>query len=371
VAIGGGRGREGGPQAARARAHGEDRRVLYGGARPAPPPPRGLDGDRLAAALHVTNGDSAAGGLQAAGPAWRVLAWRDALHEGPVPAVPEAALRRRRAAVLGAADPAAQAALLGSLAARDATLARGRAGAYVLWFEADLYDQLQLVQVLARLGELGVPPTRITLVCVGEHLGFAHFGGLGELTPAQLHALPATAAAALSPAAVDLAARAWAAFRAPHPAGLGAIAAAPSPELRFVAEAFDRLSREYPSTRDGLSLTERRILAATAAGGSPAAAVFRQIWAREARPYLGDHFCWRILARLVRARTPLLELEAGSPDAPIAAATRLRRTAAGERVLRGEADHVALSGLDRWIGGVHLSGTTTRWRWDEGTESIV
>ncbi len=333
------------------------------------PPPRGPGGDRLAAALHVTNGDSAAGGLRAAGPAWRVLAWRDALHEGPVPDVPEAELRRRRAAVLGAADPAGPPALLRSLEERDDTLERGRAGDYVLWFEADLYDQLQLVQVLARLGGLGVPPVRITLVCIGEHLGFAHFGGLGELTPAQLHGLPATAATALSPAALAFAADAWAAFRAPHPAGLGAIAATPSPELRFVAEAFDRLSREYPSTRDGLSLTERRLLAATDAGGSAAGAVFRRVWAREARPYLGDSFCWRILARLVRARTPLLE--ADPADAPIAAATRLRRTAAGERVLRGEANHVALSGLDRWIGGVHLAGTTARWRWDEGTESLV
>jgi hypothetical protein len=332
-------------------------------------PPRAPDGDRLAAALHVTNGDSTAGGLRAAGPAWRVLSWRDALHEGPVPDVPEAELRRRRAAVLGDADPAGPAALLRSLEARDATLARGRAGDYVLWFEADLYDQLQLVQVLARLGGLGVPPARITLVCIGEHLGFAHFGGLGELTPAQLHGLPATAATALSPGALAFAGDAWAAFRAPHPAGLGAIAATPSPKLRFVAEAFDRLSREYPSTRDGLSLTERRLLAAPDAGGSSAGAVFRRVWAREARPYLGDDFCWRILARLVRAHTPLLE--AAPAGAPIAAATRLRRTAAGERVLRGEADHVALSGLDRWIGGVHLAGPTARWRWHEGTESIV
>ena len=53
------------------------------------------------------------------------------------------------------------------------------------------------------------------------------------------------------------------------------------------------------------------------------------------------------------------------------AATRLRLTAAGARVLRGEADHVALNGVDRWVGGVHLHGPEARWRWDEGTESVV
>jgi hypothetical protein len=39
-------------------------------------------------------------------------------------------------------------------------------------------------------------------------------------------------------------------------------------------------------------------------------------------------------------------------------------------VLRGEEDHAALNGVDRWVGGVHLAGREPRWRWDEGTESI-
>jgi hypothetical protein len=49
----------------------------------------------------------------------------------------------------------------------------------------------------------------------------------------------------------------------------------------------------------------------------------------------------------------------------------VRPTAAGRRVLGGDADHVAHSGIDRWIGGVHLAGPDSPWRWDEGTESIV
>jgi len=77
----------------------------------------------------------------------------------------------------------------------------------------------------------------------------------------------------------------------------------------------------------------------------------------------------RVVERLVGARTPVLQ--ADPPDAPIDASTRLRLTTAGHLVLRGEADHVAQSGIDRWIGGVHLAGDDARWRWDEGTESIV
>jgi hypothetical protein len=43
----------------------------------------------------------------------------------------------------------------------------------VLWFEADLYDQLQIAQILGALGELRVTPGRITLVCIGEYPGTA------------------------------------------------------------------------------------------------------------------------------------------------------------------------------------------------------
>src|SRR6266545_5259925 len=157
------------------------------------------------AALHVTNGDSAVAGLRASGLVRRVLPWRDVLHEGPVPDVPDPELRRVRAAALSDGDPAGPQGYLRWLGHRDHTLADNRDGEYVLWFEADLYDQLQLVQILARLDDLRVPPSRITLIRIGEHLGIAHFGGLGELQPSQLRGLPASAATPLSSAALELA----------------------------------------------------------------------------------------------------------------------------------------------------------------------
>jgi hypothetical protein len=319
-------------------------------------------------ALHVTNGDASVPGLLGAGVGGTIMAWRDVLHEGPVPDVPDAELRRIRAAFLvraGAADIGTEAAF----AERDQKLAHNRDGEYVLWFEADLYDQLQLVQILAQLRALDVPARRVTLICIGEHVGVARFGGLGELTSEQLGRLPATAATGLSPAALEQADRAWAALRAPDPVGLGAIAATRSPELRFLAEAFDRLSREYPSTRDGLSLTERRILAAVAAGAQSAGAAFVRAAGREARPFLGDTWCFDRMTRLVAAPTPLLETEPAAP--PVDRHTALRLSAAGRSVLAGEADHVALNGVDRWIGGVHIEGRAVRRRWNEGTESLT
>ena len=291
-------------------------------------------------ALHVTNGDSAAATPLETTLVERVLAWRDALHEGPVPPVADHELRRIRATFLADDVPADREPITRWLEERDFTLAENAEGEFVLWFEADLYDQLQLIQVLVGLGELGVDPERITLICIGEHLGIAHFGGLGD---------------------------AWTALRSENPRGLARIATTHHPELRFLAEAFDRLSREYPSAREGLSLTERRILAAVREGAPTAGAAFARLGAREARPFLGDRFCFLIIARLANARTPLLETEAPRVDA----STKLRLTAAGRRVLDGADDHIRLNGIDRWIGGVHLVGAEAHWQWNDGTEAIV
>jgi hypothetical protein len=319
--------------------------------------------------LHVTNGDVVVDLLRRAGLAGQALAWADVLHEGPVPdGLDDDGLRRVRAEFLAGADGVDPVPVRRRFEERDRALAANRDGRYELWFEADLYDQLQIAQILARLAELGVAPERVTLVCIGEHPGIAHFGGLGQLEPGQLPGLLG-AAAPLTAEALDLGAAAWAALRAPDPAGLGRVAASRSPELRFLGEAFDRLGREYPSTRDGLSLTERRILAATPADGAPAGEVFVRVGEREARPFLADLFCFRTMARLAGARVPLLELDPAGGQ--VDAGTRLALTAAGRRVLAGDADHVALNGIDRWVGGVHLRGPAARWRWDEGTESVT
>ncbi|MEV4284299.1 hypothetical protein AB0K40_02210 [Nonomuraea bangladeshensis] len=319
-------------------------------------------------ALHLSNGDAT--DVPGTGLARRVVYWRDVLHEGPVPEVAPAELRRVRADHLTACHGAEREATLRTFAERDQALEDNRDGAYVLWFEADLYDQLQIVEILARLAALGVPAGRVTLICIGEYPGIAQFGGLGQLTAEQLRELPGTGACArLTPAALELATRAWAAFRAPTPEGLAAIAAARLGELRFLGEAFDRLGREYPSTRDGLSLSERRVLAAVAAGAPDAGTAFVRAAAREPRPFMGDLTCFDRMERLARGPHPLLDLDPAA--GPVTRATRLRLTDTGARVLAGQADQVTLNGVDRWIGGVHLHGHQVAWRWNEATETVT
>jgi hypothetical protein len=57
-----------------------------------------------------------------------------------------------------------------------------------LWFEHDLYDQLQLLQLLDWFAARP-PQEKLSLLCIGAHPEMANFSGLGQLTPAQLAAL--------------------------------------------------------------------------------------------------------------------------------------------------------------------------------------
>ena len=171
--------------------------------------------------LHVTNGDSAAHRLRAAGIPGDVLPWRDLLHEGPVPeGLDEARLRVARAGFVAALGWADEARVLADLEARDERLAQALASGedIVLWFESDLYDLLQLVQILDR-----VAPARVRLVLAGEE----KFTGVSELSDHELQDLLARGqptrrarCPGVDRALVETARKMWAAFRAPDPTAL-------------------------------------------------------------------------------------------------------------------------------------------------------
>ena len=57
-------------------------------------------------------------------------------------------------------------------------------------------------------------------------------------------------------------------------------------------------------------------------------------------------------------------------DAHLFAGLRLRLTGPGERVLAGHADRVTLLGVDRWVGGTHVTPGTA-WRWDPAVQLLV
>src|SRR4030095_8846648 len=112
-----------------------------------------------------------------------------------------------------------------------------------------------------------------------------------------------------------------------------------------------------------------RRLAAVAAAAPAAGPPFVRAGARETRPYMGDITCFGRMDRMAQRPPPLLRLD--PPARPVKRTTGVRLTDTGARVLAGEADQIALNGIDRWIGGVHLQGHHVPWRWDDGTATLI
>jgi redox-sensitive transcriptional activator SoxR len=326
--------------------------------------------------LHITNGESAGNTLRQTTLGGAVVSWQDTLHEGPVPAGPRRELLRTRARFLSDCGWGSRQALLSSLERRDRQLREAvRAGVQVvLWFEHDLYDQLQLVDALALAQADGATPE---LIVVGSFPGKPSFAGLGELTAAELETLwPARKVAVVETLAA--ATEAWDAFRAPEPAALAAWAMRESAALPFLAPALRRLLEELPAPVDGLSRTERHALEAVAAGAPTPPAAFVAAQRLEDAPFLGDAWFYRALSAVGQGASRLVETDDGSPlplppplsDSRQFARLRLRLTGSGKRTLRGDADRVALLGVDRWIGGTHVT-TDSVWRWDASTLTLV
>jgi len=330
--------------------------------------------------LHVTNGSVALSRLHDLGVPGRIVPWDDVLHEGPVPAgLSHAALRRVRAEFL-AIDWGDAAEIERSLAARDAALAEATAGdEIVLWFEHDLYDQLHVLQVLAQLASIRPPRpgARVTAILADDYLA--------AQSDEQLAAWFA-ARRPLGPEQWDAAADAWTRFRAPEPTGLAGFAHPGAwPSLRTSVR---RHLQQFPSAHDGLSRTERQTLAAVAGSPLTVRETFRAAnHAVEQAIFMGDAGWWSHIHRLVVAAHPLIRVAGERPsgwhdpdwwrDEP--SAPRLELTESGRRVLAGELDHVALNGIDRWLGGVHLvappASTGAKpdpiWRWNDRDASVL
>jgi Domain of unknown function (DUF1835) len=326
--------------------------------------------------LHVTNGESAGNTLRQTALGGAVLPWRDVLHEGPVPALPRHELLRTRARFLADCGWGRQEALLSSLERRDRQLLEALRDdvQVVLWFEHDLYDQLQLLDVLALAHSEQAAPE---LIVIGSFPGKPSFAGLGELTASELETLwPARRRAAT--AALEEATNAWAAVQAQEPTTLAEWATGESVQLPFVASALRRLLEELPALAEGLSGTERRALQAVAAGARTPPAAFVAAQRLEEAPFIGDAWFYRSLSALGQGKTRLVETEAGAPlpappplgDSEAFARLELGLTATGEQTLRGEADRVELLGIDRWIGGTHITPGNT-WRWDAAKRELV
>ena len=308
---------------------------------------------RQAATLHVTNGDAVVYLFKKAGVVGTHVPWRDALHDGPVPAgATLEQLSRLRAEYLASRGFGKPIKLLHDFSSRDAMLRRApEFSEVVLWFEHDLYDQLQLVQVLVELEGMQLEPGSVSLVQSDAYLGSMIADELLALYPRRKTVTGATFAQARV---------IWDALREEHPQALLACSQRDAQGLPHVRGALRRLCQEFPWVDDGLSRSQRHALQAVAFGPGTPDELFRRAQAREEAPFLGD-LAFAAIVRDLRAQpAPLIEGMDGA----------LEPTARGRSALAGGEDWLAAQPLDRWIGGVHLT-TEHPYRWDDDEGRFV
>jgi hypothetical protein len=315
--------------------------------------------------VHVCNGDATADSLSLADLPGEIRVWADALDQGPVLPVSDHEhwkLRGEFWATRGLRDAD------GRLAAYDHGVDEA-AGAeeLILWFEHDLFDQLALIRLLARLARRGLP-AQLTLVSIDRHPEVPVFLGLGQLQPEQLAALWPRRTT-LSRDAIEEAITAWIAVTAPDPRALPFLTKRIK-ALPFLAGALERQLEELPDPTSGLSRTERQVLAAIARGEATAAAIVQAVQAIDPRYPITDMVLLWTLHVLGRCG-----FVAGAPDAaPSTAAIKtvdVTVTPRGREALAGAIDRVHECGIDDWRGGVRLSGRGPVWRWDGAQRKLI
>jgi hypothetical protein len=333
--------------------------------------------------LHITNGDSTAISLRRSGIPGVFLAWRDVLHDGPVPA--GLSLRRLsdvRARFLAERGWSTYEDALEEFRARDSILERFRnEREVVLWFEHDLYDQLQLMQILDWLAGQERGKTILSVIAIDSFPERDPFHGLGELTPAQLSSL-FPKRRPITPAMLTLAYEVWDAFRSPDPTVIERVLARDTLALPFLAGALKRHLQEFPSVTSGLSRTERQLLETLAAGPMRPVPLFIAAQRKEEAPFMGDWSFWQYAYDLSQGPTPLVvrqdggafllpAFSGGTVGQTAFLEQELLLTEQGNSVLAGQGDWMQLHGIDRWLGGVHLRGHEPSWRWDQAPGRVV
>lgn len=320
--------------------------------------------------LHLHNGDSTAATARRTSLPGEHLAWREALVVGPAPAhLSDEEFLQTRARHLAESYGVEQAKAESELREQHLALSRFRDHEeVVLWFEHDLFCQVQLIYLLDWFARHGPGNTKLSLICIDRFPGVENFRGLGQLNETQLESL-FPARTEIDAQQLTLGPNAWRAYLSPDPTDIESLLQSDMTALPFLKSALRKHLERFPSVRNGLGRIENVTLELIAAGRGDFRVLFPEFCRCEPVYGFGDAQLYLELKRLAEGPEPLLTFESGEKPRPMNGAELLETsflpTPAGQEVLRGEADFVRLNGIDLWLGGVHLNGAQSSWRWDE------
>lgn len=321
--------------------------------------------------LHIVSGHSASGTLRASGvTAANVIVWFDLLTVGPaigtsLEETTQARNRFFRKAFKSWSPPDEPRPILPTYIQRNRMLRRcGEWREVALWFGPAVIEQFSLLQILAAIGEQKLTRTRVSLVTCPT-------GGIPMYRPEEMAAF-FSSRSAIPPGQMANARRAWGLYCGSNPMLVLQFAKKHEKSLPILSKALLCQLEQYPSVKNGLSFSEEALLREIEARRNGVRAV-GYVLGNDDNYRTGDDELFQSIFRFLCSEVPLIETS--EKELPLNSFAdfrklELRLSAAGVDVLSGKADQIALNGIDRWIGGVHLRGKVVPWRWNADKRSL-
>lgn len=306
--------------------------------------------------LQILNGDSTRMSFEESGLPGQTLVWRDMLSEGHTPAGCDAGLFfEKRATNLQTVYHIDREVYLPDIQQTRKVLQQAsQFEEIVLWFEFDLFCQVNLIFLINYLLRLNTPMPRVSVVQPGSHPEVPDFKGMGMLRPEHFPPL-FEGRSYLEAGDWQLASSAWEAYTGNNPLAIEALIPRSAPNLPFLGSALRAHLQRLPSLENGLNSIESYFLEQLAAGPAAVRDLYPKFWNEKKIYGFGDFQLDVILARMEGAGVLRREGD------------QLHLTDPGHKVLRGELDYFTMASYtNTWLGGIPLSDTPWRWSTREG-----
>lgn len=304
------------------------------------------------AVIHLLNGDSTLHIFKETAIPGQVFVWREVLCEGPIYAGIDHPhfwdnRMKHMLPLLGATQKDYEQKCVQEFKAFQKSIPG--ASEIVLWFEYDLFCQLNLMAILHFLGRKNA---KVSLVCVGNEFDDHQLYGLGQLSPDYYEILYRDRNL-LSSNDLDYAITFWNAYVSDNPEELLGLLKSIPESYAYLGDAMRAHLLRFPNHRNGLSELEESVVQLIESGGHTK---FSIVGTLLNRPYLygfGDLQLFNLLKRLslLFHTTP---------------SNNLALTKLGELVLKGK-ENFNRHADEQLFGGL----STKKYYWDEVKRQLV
>lgn len=328
--------------------------------------------------LHIANLEVTTRYLRRGGVSGKFIVWQDILYEGPVTngCDLDQFVAKRRVFYHSLLGHWGQS-IADSLVKRNKLFySFADFDEVILWFGDTVADQLQLVQLLHWFSFHDMGSTRLSVVNVDRNPYLVNedaamnvrwiarlMGSRVEVTVGQFM----------------VACQAWSAYVSSCPRGLVELYQNDLSSLSFLKFAIRRILNQYPSNLNGLCKTEKNILELLVIRDYALQEVYQVVvHSRDGLMLMRYEVFCHYLFSMIHAEAALLTVinDQQSWDAitvldlienpPL----NLSITALGKEVLYNHVDWVRITDINRWVGGVHLTGDNI-WRWNTVSQVLA